>query len=76
MKRICLIVCAVAAIFLSACAQKQEKKEMKKVLVAYFSASGVTKSAAEQLAAVAGADLHEIKPAQPYTDADLDWTDK
>lgn len=44
---------------------------MKKVLVAYFSASGVTKGAAEQLAAVAGADLHEIKPAQPYTDADL-----
>lgn len=38
MKRICLIVCAVAAIFLSACAQKQEKKEMKKVLVAYFGA--------------------------------------
>ena len=49
---------------------------MKKVLVAYFSASGVTKGAAEQLAAAAGADLHEIKPAQPYTDADLDWRDK
>ena len=47
-----------------------------KVLVAYFSASGVTKGAAEQLAAVASADLHEIKPAQPYTDADLDWRDK
>ena len=64
------------AFSLTACAQNQEKKEMKKVLVAYFSASGVTKGAAEQLAAVAGADLHEIKPAQPYTDADLDWTDK
>ena len=47
-----------------------------KVLVAYFSASGVTKGAAEQLVAVAGAELHEIKPAQPYTDADLDWHDK
>lgn len=48
---------------------------MKK-LVAYFSASGVTKSAAEHLAKVAGADLFEIKPAVPYTRADLDWTNK
>ncbi len=48
---------------------------MKK-LVAYFSASGVTKKAAEKLAELAGADLFEIKPAVPYTRADLDWTDK
>jgi flavodoxin len=47
-----------------------------KVLVAYFSASGLTKGVAQQLAEVAGADLHEIKPEQPYTDADLDWRDK
>ena len=47
-----------------------------KVLVAYFSASGVTKGVAQQLADVAGADLHEIKPEQLYTDADLDWRDK
>ena len=45
-------------------------------LVAYFSASGVTKSAAERLAKAAGADLFEIKPAVPYTRADLDWTNK
>lgn len=49
---------------------------MEKVLVAYFSASGVTKGVAEQLAEVTGGSLHEIKPAQPYTDADLDWKDK
>ena len=49
---------------------------MKKVLVAYFSASGVTKSVAQQLAEVTGGTLHEIKPAQPYTDADLDWRNK
>lgn len=48
---------------------------MKK-LVAYFSASGVTKAAAERLAKAAGADLFEIKPAVPYTEADLDWTNK
>lgn len=47
---------------------------MSKKLVAYFSASGVTKSAAERLAKAAGADLFEIKPAQPYSKADLDWT--
>ena len=48
---------------------------MKK-LVAYFSASGVTKKAAQQLADAIGADLFEIKPSVPYTRADLDWTDK
>ena len=45
-------------------------------LVAYFSASGVTKEAAKRVAEAAGADLFEIKPAQPYTHADLDWTDE
>lgn len=49
---------------------------MNKRLVAYFSASGVTKSAAERLAKMAKADLFEIKPAVPYTRADLDWTNK
>ena len=48
---------------------------MKK-LVAYFSASGVTKNVSEKLSKIAGADLFEIKPAVPYTRADLDWTDK
>ncbi len=49
---------------------------MSKILVAYFSASGVTKKAAENLAQAAGADLYEIRPAVPYTRADLDWMDK
>lgn len=49
---------------------------MSKILVAYFSASGVTKNAAEKLAKAANADLFEIKPARPYTDADLNWMDK
>lgn len=49
---------------------------MHKKLVAYFSASGVTKAAAERLAKAAGADLFEIKPEAPYSRADLDWTDK
>lgn len=49
---------------------------MSKKLVAYFSASGVTASVAEKLAKAAGADLFGIKPEVPYTDADLDWTNK
>lgn len=47
---------------------------MSKTLVAYFSASGVTKALAERLAKLKGADLFEIKPKQPYSAADLDWT--
>ena len=46
---------------------------MKK-LVAYFSASGVTEKAAKNLAKEIGADLFEIRPAVPYSKADLDWT--
>lgn len=42
-------------------------------LVAYFSASGVTAKMAKKLAEAIGADLFEIEPEIPYTDADLDW---
>lgn len=48
----------------------------KKILVAYFSASGVTERAAKEIAAAVNGDLYKITPAQPYTAADLDWTDK
>lgn len=48
----------------------------KKALIAYFSASGTTARAAKEMAAATGADLYEIRPAEPYTQADLDWTDK
>ena len=49
---------------------------MSKKLVAYFSASGVTKNVAERLAKAVDADLFEIKPQVPYTNADLDWMNK
>lgn len=45
-------------------------------LVAYFSASGKTKKAAEKLAAELGADIFEIAPEVAYTKADLNWMDK
>lgn len=46
---------------------------MSKVLVAYFSASGVTKKLASTLAEATGGDLFEIVPAEPYTKSDLNW---
>ena len=49
---------------------------MKKILVAYFSASGVTKKVAEKMAKAADADLFEIAPEVPYTKADLNWMSK
>lgn len=50
----------------------EKEKHMKK-LVSFFSASGVTRRKAKQLAGVIGADLYEIRPAVLYTAADLDW---
>lgn len=55
---------------------ERKVKNMKKKLVAYFSASGVTKKTAERIAEIANADIFEIKPAVPYTNADLNWRDK
>ena len=49
---------------------------MGKTLVAYFSASGVTAKVADKLADALGADIYEIRPAVPYTKADLNWMDK
>ena len=45
----------------------------QKILVAYFSASGVTAQVAQTLTQAASADVYEIKPAVPYSAADLDW---
>ena len=48
----------------------------KKTLVAFFSASGITKKVAENLAQVTNSDIYEIKPSVPYTNKDLNWMDK
>lgn len=49
---------------------------MSKKLVAYFSATGTTARVADMLADAIGANLYEIEPAVPYTQADLNWMDK
>ncbi len=46
---------------------------MSKTLVTYFSASGVTARKGQKIAQREGADTFEIKPAVPYTSADLNW---
>lgn len=49
---------------------------MSKILVTYFSASGVTKQKAIQLGNFLNATLDEIKPVKIYTKDDLDWRNK
>ena len=45
------------------------------VLVVYYSATGNTEEVANYIADATGGDLFEVEPAEPYTDADLNWTD-
>ena len=83
-KTIILIMLAVTTICASAqdccssatCKQSKKQDKQMKTLVTYFSASGVTRNAAKQLASIIGADLFEITPEKLYTEADLDWRDK
>lgn len=53
----------------------ESSEENGGTLVVYFSATGTTKGVAEKIAGITGADTYEIKAAQEYTDADLDWND-
>ena len=65
-----LLILAFMVVSLTICAQNNTKM---KTLVAYFSATGTTRAAAEKLASQHKAVLWEIEPAQPYTAADLNW---
>ena len=59
-------------------AEKEESEQTaaNTVLVVYFSATGITRGVAEKIAALTGAELAEIIPAQPYTDEDLNYSDR
>ena len=52
-----------------------DAQEEKNILVAYFSVTNNTKAVAEKLADGLGADIYEITPEEPYTDADIDYSD-
>lgn len=56
-------------------AAEPESTAEGKTLVVVFSATGTTKAVAEKIADITGADLYEIRAAQEYTEADLDWHD-
>ena len=75
MKKLLIILAAILGFNMTANAQENNKKDMK-TLVVYFSATGTTKAAAQRLAKEFNADLYEITPEVPYTDADLNWRDK
>lgn len=77
MKKIISAVLSLLMLLTSFEVRAEEGKTMnKKVLVAYFSATGTTAGVAAKLAKAIDADLFEIKPEQPYTEADLDWRNK
>ena len=65
------LMCALLLLAVCAGAASAESS----VLVAYFSATGHTAPIAEYIAQSLGADLYEIVPAEPYTDADLNYND-
>lgn len=75
-----LLIFIIGSGIVFALSNKSETKENsimdKKVLVAYFSATGTTKNIAQKLAKTMNMDIYEIEPKNPYTKADLDWTDK
>ena len=55
--------------------KKDTPEPTQDVLVVFFSATGTTKAVGEKIAAITGADVYEIKPAEEYTSADLNWND-
>lgn len=81
MKKNCLLWVNVMLVFAlivslalpSANANAASKTKKKKVLVVYFSATGTTKSAAKKIKKATGGTLYQIKAAEPYTKADLNY---
>ena len=86
MKKYVMAAALTAGMLYSACADNkggastasdsasvQTETDGSKVLVAYYSATGNTAKAAEEIAKATGGTLYEIEPEQKYSDADLDY---
>ena len=61
---------------LSESSDTEPEAEGGKTLVVYYSASGNTKTVAGYIADTTNGELFELVPVEPYSNADLDWTDK
>ncbi len=76
-KRFALLIALTLIVSCVSFAPAEEAAEPAgRILVAYFSATGTTRGVAEKLAEGLNADLYEIVPEEPYTDADLDYNDR
>ena len=80
MKKLFVLLSAAAVLAVlgltSALAEAAPAVPGSHILVVYFSATGTTRGVAEKLAEGLGADLYEIVPEEPYTDADLNYNDR
>lgn len=70
-------MCILSAFGLAACSEEMGEvpEEWGNVLVVYYSATGNTESVANYIADGTGGDVFELVPVEPYTSADLNWTD-
>lgn len=69
-----LVFALIAGLMFPATNVNAASKQKKKVLVVYFSATGTTKSAAKKIKKAANGTLYQIKAADPYTSADLNYS--
>ncbi len=56
--------------------ETESSEAEEKIIVVYFSATGNTEQVASVIAEATGGELFQLEPVEPYTDGDLDWTDK
>ncbi|MDO4493673.1 MAG: flavodoxin [Clostridia bacterium] len=81
-KLLSILVVLMMTLSLLTCAMAEEETETtvpeptSHILIIYFSATGTTKTVAENLQTALNADIYEIVPEQPYTDADLNYNDR
>ena len=69
-----MIAVVLAAVLVFNISGNVDAAKKKKTVVIYFSATGTTKSVANKIKKASNGTLVEIKAAQPYTDADLNWS--
>lgn len=70
-----LLIIGAGVFFITQKTNSKSVLSTKNTLVAYFSATGITKQVAENLSKVTDSDLYEIKPVTQYTSDDLNWRD-